>query len=176
MDGKEKNIPEHIQKHVIEEYLHYPEHGDRKETFIFKNAKHELEYVDHINCFVCGTSEQRQSHHIIERAWANKVNLDRVAWLLYNHRDYHGYCKRDFGSQNELAEYLKSHKTKEEALDCLYNQLILCKRHHILDGDGIHNLSTPSFDASLVLEEGFDNVLSKEEYQKIIDDHNGQNK
>jgi hypothetical protein len=170
----DKDVSEHVQKHTITEYLHTPEHDERSETLMFRNSKHQLEDVEHLGCYKCGTMEDRESHHIIERSWANKVNLDKVAWLLYHFRDYHGHCKRDFKSDKGLAKYLKSLGNKELALDSIYNQLILCELHH--RGDlGIHGTSSPTWDASFVMEDGFLNVLTEEQYEKmqqeLEDDH-----
>lgn len=173
-----KIVEEHVGKRTITEYIHIPSHEERRETLTFKNAKHELEDVEHIGCFVCGSMRDRQSHHIVERSFAQKASLDKVAWLLFNHRDYHGHCRRDFKSAEDLAAFLKTFKTKDEALDSLYNQVILCRDHHVGEGHGIHYLSAPTFDALLVMEDGFEVALNKEEFERMkreLEEHHKAN-
>lgn len=114
-----KIVKEHIQKHVIIEWEHFPDHDKRMETLEFRNAKHELENVEHLGCYICGSMQGRESHHIFERAYANGLSLQKVAYFLYHHFDFHDHCRRDFQSENELYDYLSHFSTVDEALDTL---------------------------------------------------------
>jgi hypothetical protein len=167
----ENIVKEHLQKHAIIEWEHFPDHDKRMETLEFRNAKHELEKVEHLGCFVCGSMESRESHHVFERAYAQGLSIQKVAHFLYHHFDFHGHCQRDFHSEDELLTYLSHFSTLEEALDTLYNQLILCKTHHRGESTGIHSESTPSFFAWLVREEGFEPTFTEEEVKKWNGDH-----
>lgn len=166
-----REVPEHLQKHTITEYEHVPEHDERVETLEFRNAKKELENVEHLGCFICGTMQNRESHHIIERSEANGSDLDKVAFLLFNFRDYHGHCHRDFKTHFDLAQFLHTRNTVEEALDTLYNQLILCKDHHRAMSIGIHGMSAPMFDAWIVRRDGWAPTFSRKEAQKWLESH-----
>jgi predicted naringenin-chalcone synthase len=115
--------------------------------------------------------EHRESHHIIERSEANGSDLRKVAFFLYHFRDYHGHCHRDFESDQQLYQFLAKHETVEEALDTLYNQLILCKDHHRGMSVGIHGMSAPMFDAWIVRKDGFEPTFSREEAEKWLKTH-----
>ncbi|MFB5192744.1 hypothetical protein [Alicyclobacillus fastidiosus] len=169
-----KVVKEHIQKHTITEYEHIPEHDERRETLEFKNSKHELESIEHLGCFICGTMNYRESHHIIERSDANGSDLKKVAFLLFHFRDYHGHCHRDFKSADELYAFLSKFETPELALDTLYNQLILCADHHRGMSIGIHGMSAPMFDAWLVRKDGWEPTFTLNEAQKWLSSHEGK--
>jgi hypothetical protein len=155
-------VNEHTQRHEIVEIEHFPEHDKRNETHTFINSKKQLERVEHQGCFVCGTHEHLESHHLFERAYANALELGLVARFLFDHFDFHGHCKRDFDNGEELFEFLSGFKQADEALDTVYNQLILCKQHHRDGSTGIHCMSTPSFFAWLARKEGFEPTLKGE--------------
>lgn len=165
----EKEVKEHLQKHAIIEWEHFPDHDKRMETLEFRNAKHELENVEHLGCFICGSMQRRESHHVFERAYANGLSLQKVAHFLYHHFDFHGHCRRDFKSEDELGTYL-SKLPIDEALDTLYNQLILCKDHHRGE-QGVHSESAPSFFAWLARKEGYEPTFTKEEAEKWAQNH-----
>lgn len=167
-----KEVNEHVEKRTIVEYLHTPEHDGREETLEFRNAKKELERVEHLGCFACKQQgidnfKELQSHHIIERSWANSADMKKVASFLYKYRDYHGNIHRDFKNEGEFHQFLVSHDDPAEAFDTLYNQLILCREHHVGKGKGIHYETTPTFDASLVMVDGFHNSLTPDEYEAM---------
>lgn len=180
-----KTVEEHVEKRTITEYLHTPDHEGREETLEFRNAKKELERVEHLGCFSCklqgiDNKKNLQSHHIIERSWANSVDMRKVAWLLFNFRDYHGHIRRDFKNEDEFYQFLISHDDPAEALDSLYNQLIECRDHHVGKGVGIHYETAPTFDASLVMKDGFHNSLTPDEYEamklKLLLEHHEEQK
>lgn len=161
-----KIVAEHLQKHMITEWEHFPDHDKRMETLEFRNAKHELEKVEHLGCFICGSMESRESHHLFERAYANGLSLQKVAHFLFHHFDFHGHCGRDFKSEDELFAFLSHLPSIDEALDTLYNQLILCKSHHTQGSTGIHGESAPSFFAWLARKEGYEPTFTKAEAEK----------
>lgn len=132
------------------------------ETLEFRNAKHELESVEHLGCFVCGSMENRESHHIFERAYANGLSLQKIAHFLFHHFDFHGHAQRDFRTEAKLFAYLSHFPSTDEALDTLYNQLILCKNHHRGE-QGVHSESAPSFFAWLARKEGYEPTFTKKE-------------
>jgi hypothetical protein len=167
----ENIVKEHLQKHMITEYEHFPDHDKRMETLEFRNAKHELEKVEHLGCFICGSMKSRESHHVFERAYSQGLSIQKVAHFLYHHFDFHGHCQRDFKSEDELLAYLSQFSTLEEALDTLYNQLILCKVHHRGESTGVHSESAPSFFAWMARKEGYEPTFTKEEAYKWYQDH-----
>lgn len=167
----EKIVKEHLQKHEIIEWEHFPDHDKRMETLEFRNAKHELENVEHLGCIVCGSMQNRESHHIFERAYAQGLSIKKIAHFLYHHFDFHGHCQRDFHSEDELCIYLSHYPSLDDALDTLYNQLILCKEHHRGESTGIHGESTPSFFAWLVRKEGYEPTFTEKEAEEWAQKH-----
>jgi hypothetical protein len=185
-----KVVEAHYQKHTITEIEHFPEHGARTETLEFRNAKHELESIEHLGCYICGTMEQRESHHIFERAYMNGLDVKKVAYMLYNHYDYHGHCKRDFESSDELYNWFMQHfnghieKWVDEggveveysvcddvAADTLYVQMILCETHHRGMGTGAHGSSAPTFYAWMARRPGFDISMNEQAYNQLLHEH-----
>jgi hypothetical protein len=186
-----KIVPEHYQKHTITEYQHIPDHDAREDTLEFRNAKHELESVEHLPCFICGTMNKRQSHHIYERCWSNAFDFVKVAYFLFNHYDYHSHCRRDFKTAEEMAHWFADHFQGEwydyyieleqgevsgphkglhcddNALDTLYNQLIICYTDHQVVGEGAHGTTFPTFVAKMAAKTGFKVSLSQKEYDEL---------
>jgi hypothetical protein len=194
-----ERVLEHYQKHTIIEIEHIPEHDERKETLTFRNSKHELENVEHLGCFICGTMEKRESHHIFERCWANAYDYKKVAHMLFNFYDFHGHCKRDFETEEELLNYFIEHfngkveevevtvedgedeegntkyttrKVKyvscdDEALDSIYNQLILCAAHHRGEGKSAHGSSFATMVAWTGHRDGYELSMSLKEYEEL---------
>lgn len=167
--SEKKIVEEHYQTHTITEIEHIPDHDQRKETLEFRNAKKELEKVEHLGCFVCGSIDNRESHHIFERCWANVLDLKKIARMLFNHFDFHGHNQRDFKNEDELYQFLIKHDSFEEGLDTIYNQLILCKEHHRVEGHSAHGSSFATFCALLVdKDDQFKIALSPKEYEQEI--------
>jgi hypothetical protein len=164
----DKIVAEHYQKHSITEWEHIPDHNKRRETLQFRNAKHQLEDIEHLGCYVCGIKEHLESHHILERCWANAYDLRKVAYFLFNHYDFHGHVKRDFKDAHELYQFLLRQDSVEEALDTIYNQLILCKEHHRVEGHSVHGSSFATFCAMLSdKDDQFKIALSPKEYEQL---------
>lgn len=179
-------VEEHYQKHTFTEIQHIPGHDSREDTLEFRNAKKELENVEHIGCHICGSMKKRQSHHIHERCDANGFDFKLVAYNLYNHWDFHGHCRRDFKSWEELLDYFMTHfnghiekvtladgTVKEfhvcdvEALDTIYNQFILCYEHHQVEGKSAHKSSWALFCAMMAAKPGFTLAYSPKEYEGL---------
>lgn len=199
--GEEKMVQEHYQKHSVTEYEHIPTHKKREETLEFRNAKHEMESCEHLGCFICGSMKKRESHHIFERCFGNAFDFERVAFMLYNHLDFHGHCKRDFKSHEDLLSWFIEHfngkyveittytdpidgpvreikrtivECDDEALDCLYNQLILGEDHHRDEGHSAHGSSFAVFVALTAAKPDFQIALSPKEYEDIVKAHHDE--
>lgn len=164
----EKLIKEHYMKHQITEWEHIPDHEQRKETLEFKNSKRQLEKIEHLNCYVCGTDKNLEAHHIFERCWANALDMKKIAYMLFHHFDFHNHCHRDFQNEDELYQFLMNYESAELALDSLYNMLIVCKAHHRDEGHSVHGASFATFCALLAdKDDQFKIALSPKEYEEI---------
>ena len=197
--SEKKIVEEHLQKHTIIEFEHFPDHDSRMETLEFRNAKKELEKVHHFGCYICGSMQNRESHHVFERAFANGLDFAKVSEWLFK-LDFYDFVKRDFKSAEELTQWFVQHYngqpfeyvityddgTKSDpktgyhcddtALDTLYNQLILCKVHHRGESTGVHGESTPSFFAWLARKDGYEPTFTKEEADKWEAQYSVKNK
>lgn len=189
-----KTVSEHYQTHTITEVERIPEHGQRKETLDFRSAKHELETIEHLGCFICGSKEKRESHHIFERCWGNAFDFSHVAFMLFTHFDFHGHCKRDFNSWKDLLDWFIKHYNGQRvivedpetgemvtiivcddtALDSIYNQLILDEQHHRTIGHSAHGSTFATFTGMFAAKPGFHIALSTKEYQDILKNHHGE--
>jgi len=148
----------HIQKRKIIEILNIPAHLERETTKEFLNAKNELENIEHLPCYICKSTKDLECHHIYERSMWNALDLKLIAHYLFNHFDFYGHCKRDFKTEDELLAFL-TNLSENDRPDVLYNQLILCEKHHRAQSVGIHWMSAPSFMAWLARKEGFEVTL-----------------
>lgn len=177
-----KITKEHYQTHTITEVEHIPEHDAREDTLEFRNSKKELENVEHLGCYICGSIEKRESHHVFERCYWNGYDLKKIVCLLFNHFDFHGHCKRDFKDENGLFDHwVKEYNGHEVVLlngskywtcddtaaDEIYNQLILDFFHHRGLGTSAHGATAATFMAWMAHRDGYQISMSLEDYGKL---------
>ena len=70
-------VNEHVQTHIIHEVVITPTHGER-DTTAFRNSVQRLKDDGHYTCFVSGTAENLQVHHIAEFSLEHCVDFDKL--------------------------------------------------------------------------------------------------
>jgi hypothetical protein len=114
-------------KEDIEIDVFYPDHPPRTDSALYRRTRHHLIDVLDIACWVCGSKDNRETHHQhVEWAYADGVDWDHMRVL---HPDF------NWGT----------FKTAEDFVDSEYNMLILCDIHHRHKNHGIHYLPFPIF-------------------------------
>ena len=117
----------HEQRETITEIVEYPEHVQRTESATFKANKRLMVRQLDLPCWVCGTRENREIHHIHEWAlWAD-LDPDKVLDSLHAFDPY-GFTKAD-------------PETPVASADDKRNLLCLCAEHHRAVEAGIHRLT-----------------------------------
>lgn len=125
----------HLRRMTLKIALYYPEHERRHESAMFRDSRHELIDVRRVGCWICGTRENLECHHMyIEWALANAINWPAFAadWPQFAH----------YGSVNAFV-------------DSVDNQRILCAHHHRHRNAGIHMLDFPEWEVQRYLNPGY---------------------
>lgn len=152
--------------HLIERDLHVlsvdPNEEQRTESSTFRHAKERLKEDGHYHCWVCGTTENLQSHHrAAEWMYADIIDFDALKEFC-EEWDPYGYGK------------LLRHRPIT-SVDDIRNQLILCQEHHTgVDhkdggmGTGIHAMDFPTWMAQKLAKKGLEPVPQKGETSKEV--------
>lgn len=126
------DVKEHVMTKTITETYIDPDHAERSESSEFRKSKQRLKEDGHYRCYVCGTTEMLQVHHrASEWMFANIVDYDKLK-AFCEEWDVYGYGK------------LLQHRPIT-SVDDIRNQLVLCRKHHIEKGTGIHEMTFPVF-------------------------------
>lgn len=131
-----KTVQEHKEVRHLTEIVIYPDHAERKESAEFRQAKERLKEDGHYKCWVCGTTDHIQVHHMAEWAFANDIDFNKLKAFI-EEWDIYGY-----------GRLLKNQPlTTVDDIRCL---ICLCQEHHtggLTDGvaNGIHQISFPAW-------------------------------
>jgi hypothetical protein len=165
-------IKAHEIKRNLTEVIIDPSHVERTESAEFRHNKERLKTDGHYRCWVCGSTDNLQVHHMAEWMFANVVDFDKL---------------KEFVEEWDVYGYGRLLKNKPlTTVDDLRALIVLCQRHHTgvdhIDGNsgiGIHNMTFPAWliqklaktDEDPVPQDGetADNVLS--ELRKGDDEH-----
>lgn len=121
-------VPQHEQVRHLFEVEILPEHARREESEAFHQNRQALLGAGH-GCWVCGTRDDLQAHHIFE--WALWPALD-PALVLEVLRDFDPYGLTRADPDTPISDP-----------DDIRNLLLLCKQHHIGRETGIHAITWP---------------------------------
>jgi len=113
-----------IQKRTITEYIDLPAREVRVDSAEFNRNKHMLVKRLDVPCWICGSREKREVHHLHEHAMAPSLDFDKVADTLMA-IDVYGYSHQLEGKPIE-------------SMDDIRNLIVLCEDHHRTQGTGVH--------------------------------------
>lgn len=149
------DTPEHEQHGTFHENVVYPEHVQRTESKEFRQ-NHQL-LVQHLDvpCWVCGSRDKREVHHIFEWSLWNSLDPEKVLQVLR--------CFDPYGYTRNNSE------APVESPDDIRNLLVLCGAHaqdniNIEGGHhrgvdiGIHRITWPIFLAIKCKKDGVEIV------------------
>ena len=144
-------IQAHEIKRTLTEVVIDPSHVERAESADFRHSKERLKADGHYRCWVCGSIEDLQVHHMAEWMFANIVAFDKLKAFV-EEWDVYGYGR--------LLE--NKPLISVDDLRCL---IVLCQRHHTgvdhadgNSGTGIHSLTFPAWLIQKLAKEGTDPV------------------
>ncbi|KLU65742.1 hypothetical protein DEAC_c23720 [Desulfosporosinus acididurans] len=122
-------VTAHEIKRTLTEVVIDPSHAERTESAEFRRSKARLKEDGHFKCFICGTSEDIQVHHLAEYCFATLVDFDKLKQFCEEFDPY-GYGK------------LLKNKPMSDIGD-VRNCLAICRQHHIEKGTGVHETTFP---------------------------------
>ncbi|SPF51236.1 conserved hypothetical protein [Candidatus Desulfosporosinus infrequens] len=128
----------HEMKRTLHEVIIDPNTIERTESAEFRKSKARLKEDGHYFCYICGTTEDLQSHHQAEWMFSSIINFDKLKTFV-EEWDIYGY-----------GRLLKNQPlTTVDDVRCL---VCLCQSHHTgVDhedggsGTGIHDMTFPSW-------------------------------
>ena len=140
-----KAVAAHVERRTITEVFIDPDHAQRKESAQFRKSKERLKEDGHYHCYVCGSTGNLQVHH---RA---------AEWMFDNVVDYAKL--KEFCEEWDIYGYGRLLKSRPiESVDDIRNQMVLCLKHHVGKGTGIHEMSFPAWIIQKLAKAGADPV------------------
>lgn len=112
------------QRRTIEEIIELPAREERIDSAEFVRNKHMLVKRLDVPCWICGSRERREVHHLHEHAMAPSLDFEKVADTLMAFDPY-GY-----------SHHLSGQPVK--SMDDIRNLIVLCEEHHRGPGTGAH--------------------------------------
>ncbi len=144
-------VQAHVMTRTITEVIIDPTHVDRAESTEFRHSKARLKEDGHYHCWICGSTEDLQVHHMAEWMFANDIDFDKLKAFVEGW-DIYGY-----------GRLLKSQPlTTVDDIRCL---IALCQNHHTgvdradsNSGTGIHSMTFPAWLVQKLAKGGRDPV------------------
>ena len=143
------DVKEHIAHETLEvEYVDPPhEHRAAESTLFLKNKK-QLEHDGHMHCWICGSTENLEGHHMaLEWCLAPDADYEAIKQFVEESWDIYGYGK--------LMKNLPV--TSVDDIRCI---MVLCKKHHTGKFFGIHNIPFPIWIAQKLIRKGIELIKS----------------
>ena len=142
------DIIEHFKTGTFEEKYWLPEHNDRRESALFKRNKEFIRDECGAPCWICGSKEDREVHHIFEWSFWNALNPKKVTNVLnaieFYDEDYTSRADKADKLRDSIRQLEKS-KPIIDTVDDIRNLVVLCRTHHRLKYTGIHTLTFPTW-------------------------------
>lgn len=155
--ARRKLTPAHWERRTLHDFVLDPDHVARAESPAFRAAKERLHADGHYRCWVCGSSDSLQVHHLgCEWMFANVVDFAKLQRVLLAFDPY-GYsaAMRD---------------ATITSVDDVRNMLVVCQSHHTGvnhqdggGGTGIHALTFSSWVIQACAREDADPLPQKGE-------------
>jgi hypothetical protein len=142
------DIIEHFKKGTFEEQYWLPEHNDRRESALFKRNKKFIRDECGAPCWVCGSKEDREVHHVFEWAFWNALDPRKVTNVLnaieFYDEDYISKADKVNKLRTRIRR-LEQSKPIIDTVDDIRNLVVLCREHHRLKYTGIHTITFPTW-------------------------------
>lgn len=140
------DIVEHFKKGTFEEKYWLPAHNKRRESSLFRKNKKFIRDDCGAPCWVCGSRNKREVHHIFEWAFWNAMDPRKVTNILnaieFYDDDYISKAK-NAGKLRTAIQDLSEKKPIIDTPDDIRNLVVFCMKHHRLKLTGIHTITFP---------------------------------
>ncbi len=159
------DIVTHFKKGTFEEKYWIPAHNARRTSYLFKKNKKFIRNKCGVPCWVCGSREQLEVHHVFEWAFWNALDPRKVTNILkaieFYDDDYIGKAENPELLRRKIQEVEKK-KPIIDTPDDVRNLVVFCRKHHRLKITGLHTITFPIWMAmAAVPAEG--GILTKEQ-------------
>jgi hypothetical protein len=140
------DIIEHFKKGTFEEQYWLPAHNERRESSLFRRNKKFIRDKCGTPCWVCGSQENREVHHVFEWAFWNAMDPRKLTNILkaieFYDEDYVSKAKKPDMLRDRIEEAAKS-KPVIDTPDDIRNLVVFCRKHHRLKLTGVHVMTFP---------------------------------
>lgn len=159
------DIIEHFKKGTFEEKYWLPAHNKRRTSSLFRRNKRFIRDKCGAPCWVCGSQEDREVHHVFEWSFWNAMDPRKVTNILkaieFYDEDYVSKTIDPVKLRDKIREVEQS-KPVIDTPDDIRNLVVFCRKHHRLRLTGIHTITFPIWLAiSAIPAEG--GILTKEQ-------------
>ena len=140
------DIVEHFKKGTFREQYWIPAHDKRRESSLFRRNKKFIRDECGAPCWVCGSLEKREVHHIFEWSLWNAMDTQKVTNILNAIEFYDDDYTSKAQDVNRLRTAMETASSKDpiiETPDDIRNLVVLCRKHHRLKHTGIHTITFP---------------------------------
>lgn len=132
----------HEEERTIHEFIEYPDHAKRTESSEFRSNKRRLVKQLDVPCWICGSKELREVHHLHE-------------WSLFDALD----PEKILDTLHAIDPYGYTHAAGDkpiESPDDIRNLVVLCEGCHRGVNQGVHDLTMPIWLAQRAVKDGMD--------------------
>jgi hypothetical protein len=145
----------HEEKETLVEDFNVPGHEDRTETPLFVHSRHEVLVQDGARCFVCGETEAETGHPLeLHHVWIERSLANGVTWSLF--------CLFITALKklvDRAYDFCQANPNLPDIMtfvdDARINGMILCLKHHVGKGTGIHFIDFPHWLFQCFGQEGY---------------------
>jgi len=145
----------HKQEKTITELAYYPKHTDREASEEYRKNHNYLVHARDEPCIVCGSRENRETHHYFEWSEWNAID-ESITQDVYEGNHWLSFDPYGFG------ELLEGNKVKNP--DDIRNLVVLCRKCHRETETGFHETTGPLWIANDASEKKME-ILNKD-YEK----------
>lgn len=140
------DIVEHFRKGTFEEKYWIPAHNKRRESAMFRRNKKFIRDDCGTPCWVCGSKDEREVHHVFEWSFWNALDRRKVTNILNAIEFYDDdYVSKADQPTKLRAKIRKVQRSKPiiESPDDIRNLVVFCREHHRLKYTGVHTITFP---------------------------------
>ncbi len=136
------NITKKMSNHYT---IHYPLHGKRKPTALYRRTRHELIYNKKLTCFICNKknddNESLETHHF----YCEKYAQTMIDWKKFG--EFAKNCHNIQTGENigETFNWDEVENNPDIFVDSPHNMVVLCKQHHTSGNKGLHHVPFPDW-------------------------------
>lgn len=154
MASNNKVTEAHTQKHEFTEYVVDPTHADRKaegESPEFSRNKRQMVRQLDLPCFICGSRNKREVHHIHEWSLWNALDPEKVLDTLHVFDPYgytHQMADKPIASPDDIRNLLVL------CGECEIDGVTVPGGHHRGLDAGVHDMTFPTWIAQRAVKPG----------------------